>query len=67
MSARTRMVITLNKNERQALGQLASRELRDPRDQIRLIVRQALEREHLLEVISQPNKGNNDSSKADSG
>jgi len=39
-----RLQINLNKTEADALAHLAASELRDPRDQIRLIVRQELQR-----------------------
>jgi hypothetical protein len=43
-----RIQIVLNPQEGRALTNLADRELRDPRDQVRLIVRQELERLGLL-------------------
>ena len=43
-----RMVITLDEQERRALRDLAAVEMRYPRDQVRLIVRQELARRGLL-------------------
>ena len=40
----TRFQISLNKDEAEALARLAASELRDPRDQIRLVIRRELER-----------------------
>ena len=45
----TRMMVMLDAVERNALSEWAQTELRDPRDQIRLFVREALERRGLLE------------------
>ena len=44
----TRLLITLDSAERSALTKLSQKELRDPRDQLRLILRQELERQGLL-------------------
>ena len=44
----TRMMVMLDDVERNALTEWAETELRDPRDQIRLVVREALERRGLL-------------------
>ena len=44
----TRLQITLSPREADALARLAGSELRDPRDQIRLMVRGELERSGLL-------------------
>ena len=41
--AHVRMMIMLSAREAEALARWAAEELRDPRDQIRLIVRRALE------------------------
>ncbi len=46
-----RLVITLDKLERIALGEMAAKELRDPRDQIRFILRQALKQSGFLLAI----------------
>jgi hypothetical protein len=43
-----RLQVVLDPTEGRALTDLAFKELRDPRDQIRLIVRQELERRGLL-------------------
>ncbi len=39
----TRLTIQLGADERNALNELANRELREPRDQVRLILRKELE------------------------
>jgi hypothetical protein len=44
----TRLIIRLEADERNALNELACRELRDPRDQIRIVLRKELERLGLL-------------------
>ena len=44
----TRLQVTLSMPEADALARLAAMELRDPRDQIRLVVRQELARRGLL-------------------
>jgi len=46
----TRLQIRLNRDEASALARLAASELRDPRDQIRLIVRQTLEQRGYLKA-----------------
>jgi len=46
----TRIVVTLDKDERQALSVLALNELRDPRLQARYLIRNELERRGLLQV-----------------
>lgn len=46
----SRITLTLNAGEREALDQLAERELRDVRQQATLIIRRALERSGLLVV-----------------
>jgi len=43
-----RLQVTLDENEARLLVRWAALELRDPRDQIRLIVRQALQQRGLL-------------------
>jgi hypothetical protein len=43
-----RLMINLNSDEAEALARLAASELRDPRDQIRFVVRCELERQGLL-------------------
>ncbi len=49
----TRIVVTLDTNERRALSLLASSELRDPRLQVRYMLRSELERRGLLDVQSE--------------
>jgi len=49
----TRIVISLDTNERRALSLLAMSELRDPRLQMRYILRNELERRGLLGVQSE--------------
>lgn len=44
----TRLVITLDATECSALGQLAEQELRDPREQIRFVLRQVLRKQGFL-------------------
>ena len=44
----SRVVVTLRKDEREALVKLALAELRNPRDQARHILRQELQRRGLL-------------------
>jgi hypothetical protein len=44
--------LTLDENEAKALSRWAAAEMRDPRDQIRFIVRQALERQGYLPAES---------------
>jgi hypothetical protein len=46
----TRIVILLDKDERRALDRLALNELRDPRLQVRYLVRTELERRGLLQA-----------------
>lgn len=48
----TRIVIPLEVEERRALDMLAVRELRDPREQVRFILRAELERRGLLSLPS---------------
>jgi hypothetical protein len=45
-----RIVINLEPEERSALGKLAGEELRDPREQVRFILRQELERRGLIDA-----------------
>lgn len=49
----TRLQVSLNRMEADALANLAASELRDPRDQIRLVVRQELQRRGLLPATRQ--------------
>jgi hypothetical protein len=44
----TRLIISLDGEERNALNELSQKELRDPRDQIRILLRLELERIGLL-------------------
>jgi len=44
----TKLMVTLENTEAEALAQLAYAELRDPREQLRLILRQELARRGLL-------------------
>lgn len=46
----SRLTITLSDQERHALQTLADRELRDPRDQVVLILREGLQRRGLIPV-----------------
>lgn len=48
METLRKIVVLLSGAERSALAELAERELRDPRDQLRHILRTALQREGLL-------------------
>lgn len=54
--ATSRIVVSLNKTERFGLTKLAEQELRSPRDQIRHILRQELERHGLLPAADQGNE-----------
>jgi hypothetical protein len=49
-----RLQITLDANEARLLAEWAAAELRDPRDQIRLIVRESLQERGLLESEKTP-------------
>ena len=49
-----RITITFTRSERSALMKLAEQELRDPRDQARLILREELERRGLLKQENGP-------------
>jgi hypothetical protein len=50
----TRIVILLDKDERRALDRLAMHELRDPRWQVRFLIRKELERCGLLRAELTP-------------
>lgn len=52
----TRLVVTLSKAERQALGMLAQEEFRDPREQVRYILRQELHRRGFLSLEHESEK-----------
>ncbi len=52
-----RLQVLLDTTEANLLAQLAASELRDPRDQIRLIIRQELERRGLLPVSNTAGAG----------
>jgi hypothetical protein len=52
-----RLQVVLDPAEAEALAMWAKSELRDPRDQIRLVVRRELERRGLLQVTEQAPKG----------
>lgn len=47
-----RLQVMLDPSEADALAQWAASELRDPRDQIRIVLRQELERRGLLQLDS---------------
>lgn len=52
----SRIMVTLEKEERSALSDLARCELRDIRDQVRFLIRQELERQGLLAYKTLPIK-----------
>lgn len=52
-----RLQVVLDPAEAEALAMWAASELRDPRDQIRLVLRQELERRGLLQVTEHAHKG----------
>lgn len=54
MGSETRLTVLLSGEERTALVKLAESELRDPRNQIRLILRQELESRGLLSAERPP-------------
>lgn len=60
-----RMQVVLDPAEAEALAMWAASELRDPRDQIRLVLRQELERRGLLQVTERALKGQESPSRAD--
>lgn len=49
----TKLQVTLDQTEATLLAEWAASELRDPRDQIRLILRRELERRGLLACVAQ--------------
>ena len=49
-----RLQVVLNPTEADLLAQWAASELRDPRDQIRFVLRQALEERGLLQSADRP-------------
>ena len=60
-----RLQVVLDPSEADALAQWAASELRDPRDQIRLVLRQELERRGLLQFTEDVAHGQDASSRAD--
>lgn len=52
-----RITITLQEDEQEALWQLAGRECRDPRDQIRIMLRRELQAEGFLEATDERKRG----------
>ena len=46
-----RIYLTLEPEERRAIDKLADRELRDPKDQLRILLREALYQRGLLDTI----------------
>jgi len=56
----TRIQVVLSGPERNGLTQIAKEELRDPRDQLRHILRQELYRRGLLEKEGEPGKKDGD-------
>jgi hypothetical protein len=53
-----RIVVALAADERKALCEMARRDLRDPRDQLRYVLREAARIRGLLPTESQPNEVN---------
>ena len=62
-----RLQVVLDPAEAEALAMWAASELRDPRDQIRLVLRQELERRGLLQVTEHAPKGQEGPSQAEQG
>jgi hypothetical protein len=62
-----RLQVMLDPAEAEALATWAECELRDPRDQIRLVVRRELERLGLLEANREMRVGNGGATQADQG
>ena len=60
-----RLQIVLDPAEAEALAMWAESELRDPRDQIRLVLRRELERRGLLKVSEDAPEGQGDPSRPD--
>ncbi len=60
-----RLQLLLDRTEAEALSRWAAAELRDPRDQIRLVLRQELERRGLLQSTEDVADGQDVSSQAD--
>ena len=60
-----RLQVVLDAGEAEALARWAASELRDPRDQIRLVLRQELERRGLLQSTEDVADGQDASSQAD--
>ena len=60
-----RLQVVLDPSEADALAQWAASELRDPRDQVRLVLRQELQRRGLLQPTEDVADGQDASSQAD--